>query len=136
MILTKTRKNPRRWHKSFQTFVVITSDSIIISKLLCLYRLNSYTCLRQVMPLPGKNIGFQPKKLSPSYCNITWFSSGLQMFLLFFPRQHVETLKEAKMRDGNFCLQTRLQGKICGLHLIRAESTYMLDGGYFCFCLY
>ena len=57
------------------------------------------------------------------------------MFLLFLPRQHVETLKEAKMRDGNLCLQTRLQGKICGFHLIRAESTYMLDGGYFCFCL-
>ena len=55
---------------------------------------------------------------------------------VFLPRQHVETLKEAKMRDGNFCLQTRLQGKICGFHLIRAESTYMLDGGYFCFCFY
>ena len=58
------------------------------------------------------------------------------MFLLFLPRQHVETLKEAKMRDGNLCLQTRLQGKICGFHLIRAESTYMLAGGFYCFCLF
>ena len=46
------------------------------------------------------------------------------MFLLFFPRQHVETLKEAKMRDGNFCLQTRLQGKTCGFHLIRAKHLH------------
>ena len=72
-------------------------------------------------------IGAKLYNMFPKVVNYLFFRLEKPVFL---PRQHVDTLKEAKMRDGNLCLQTRLQGKICGFHLIRAESTYMLDGGF------
>ena len=87
------------------------------------------------IPQLAKTSAFSLKNLLSPIATQHGFSFELQMFLLFLPRQHVETLKEAKMRDGNFSLRTRLQGKISGFHLIRAESTYMLDGGFSGFCL-